>query len=164
MRHHTKDKGDEGLGQVIADLMTYGIQVAILLSEHLPFDLIAIGDYGVMRRVQVRYRTSVDAARVRCNLGGSWADRNGTHKRAFDASTIDALAIYCPLPRTFIYLLVDELPPNDVSVRLAKARNGQTRRTRDAAEYRNPWRMFEPMAPAGKQSSTIGTVADDTPP
>jgi len=55
VRHHTKDKGDEGLGQVIADLMTHGVRVAVPLSEHLPFDLIAIGEDGAMRRVQVRY-------------------------------------------------------------------------------------------------------------
>src|SRR5207248_5022232 len=86
VRHHTKDKGDEGLGQVIADLMTTGIQVAIPLSEHLPFDLIAIGEDGAMRRVQVRYRASAAARRLRCELISSWADRNGNHKRAFDAS------------------------------------------------------------------------------
>src|SRR5438132_8772398 len=56
VRHHTKDKGDEGLGQVIGDLMTNGVQVAVPLSEHLPFDLIAIGEHGAMRRGQVRYR------------------------------------------------------------------------------------------------------------
>ena len=93
VRHHTKDKGDEGLGQVIADLMTSGVHVAVPLSEHLPFDLVAIDDGGAMRRVQVRYRTSLDAAHVRCHLGTSWADRNGTHKRAFDAASIDALVI-----------------------------------------------------------------------
>jgi hypothetical protein len=142
MRHHTKDKGDEGLGQVIADLMTNGVQVAVPLSEHLPFDLIAIGADGAMRRVQVRYRASADAAQLRCRLGGWWADRHGNHRRAFDASAIDALAIYCPSPRTFVYLLVAELPRDNVNLRLSKARNGQIKRTRDATEYRDPWRMF----------------------
>src|SRR4030081_1830150 len=73
MRHHTKDKGDEGLGQVIADLMTSGVHVAVPLSEHLPFDLIAISEHGAMRRVQVRYRASTDAAQLCCRLGGWWA-------------------------------------------------------------------------------------------
>src|SRR5215216_5955276 len=146
VRHHTKDKGDEGLGQVIADLMTNGIHVAIPLSEHLPFDLIAIGDHGAMRRVQVRYRASAHAGLLRCELVGSWADRNGSHKRAFDALAIDVLAIYCPFPRTFVYLLADELPSTGVYLRLSQARNGQIKRTRDAAEYREPWRMFTPVA------------------
>ena len=126
MRHHTKDKGAEGLGQVIADLMTSGVHVAVPLSEHLPFDLVAIDDGGAMRRVQVRYRTSLDAAHVRCHLGTSWADRNGTHKRAFDAASIDALAIYCPCPRTFVYLLANELPASYVNLRLAKAKTARS--------------------------------------
>ena len=123
MRQHTKDKGDEGLGQVIADLMTNGVQVAVPLSEHLPFDLIAINEQWTMRRVQVRYRASADASRLRCELLGSWADRNGNHKRAFDSTAIDVLAIYCPSPRTFVYLLADELPSTGVHLRLSKARN-----------------------------------------
>jgi hypothetical protein len=163
VRHHTKDKGDEGLGQVIADLMTNGVQVAVPLSEHLPFDLIAIGEDGAMRRVQVRYRASVDSAQLRCGLAGSWADWNGTHKRAFDASSIDALAIYCPSPRTFVYLLAGELPSSYVNLRLAKAKNGQVKRTRDASQYRDPWRMFGPVALGREHASMIGKVADGTP-
>jgi PD-(D/E)XK endonuclease len=163
VRHHTKDKGDDGLGQVIADLMTNGIQVAVPLSEHLPFDLIAIGECGAMRRVQVRYRGSADASLLRCELVGSWADRYGTHKRAFDASAIDALAIYCPFPRTLVYLLANELPSTGVYLRLSKARNGQVKRTRDAAEYRDPWRMFGAVALSGEHSPTIGKVGDGMP-
>jgi len=47
----------------------------------------------------------------------SWADRNGTHKRAFDPSAVDVVAIYCPSPRTFVYLLADELPSTGVYLR-----------------------------------------------
>jgi PD-(D/E)XK endonuclease len=163
MRHHTKDKGDEGLGQVIGDLMTHGVHVAVPLSEHLPFDLIAIGEQGDMRRVQVRYRTSLDAAHVRCHLGTSWADRNGTHKRAFDGASIDALAIYCPSPRTFAYLLSNELNASYVNLRFSKAKNGQVKHTRDASEYRDQWRMFAPVTGAGEAATSIGTVADARP-
>ena len=109
----------------------------------------------------MRYRAALDAAQVRCHLGGSWADRNGTHKRAFDASAVDVLAIYCPCPRTFAYLMVDELPPAHVSLRLSKARNGQVKRTREAAEYRDPWRMFGPVAHSSERP--LAKVADATP-
>src|SRR5216683_5100347 len=61
VRHHTKDKGDEGLGQVIADLMTNGVQVAVPLSEHLPFDLIAIGEQGSC----VRFKCDSEPRRTR---------------------------------------------------------------------------------------------------
>ena len=164
MRHHTKDKGDEGLGQVIGDLMSNGVQVAVPLSEHLPFDLIAISEQGDMRRVQVRYRASADAAQLSCRLGGWWADRHGNHQHVFDPSAIDVLAIYCPSPRTFVYLLTDELPSTHVNIRLARTRNGQVKRTRDACEYRDPWRMFGPVAIGREDVPVIGTVADGTPP
>ena len=159
MRHHTKDKGDEGLGQVIADLMTNGIQVALPLSEHLPFDLIAMGEHGAMRRVQVRYRASADGAKLRCELVGSWADRNGTHTRPFDPSAIDALAIYCPSPTTFAYLLANELPSTGVYLRLSKAKNSQVKRTRTASEYRDPWRMFGPLGHCGDTGTSAVPVA-----
>jgi PD-(D/E)XK endonuclease len=125
--------------------MTNGVQVAIPLSEHLPFDLIAIGEHGAMRRVQVRYRASADAAQLCCRLGGWWADRHGNHHRAFDASAIDVLALYCPSPITFVYLLADELPASHINLRLSKARNGQVKGTRDASHYRDPRRMFGPV-------------------
>ena len=80
--------------------MTNGVQVAVPPSEHLPFDLIAIGEHGAMRRVQVRYRAEASAGLLGYELVSSWADRNGTHKRALDASAINVLAIYCPFPWT----------------------------------------------------------------
>jgi hypothetical protein len=88
--------------------------------------------------------------RARKFLGRS--ERN--HRRAFDASAIDVLAIYCPTPKTFVYLLAGELPSSYLNLRLAKAKNGQIKRTRDASDYRNPWRMFGPA---------VGKVADGTP-
>jgi PD-(D/E)XK nuclease superfamily protein len=112
-----------------------------------------------MRRVQVRYRASADAGLLRCELVGSWADRNGTHKRAFDASAIDVLAIYCPSPRTFVYLLADELPSTGVYLRLSKARNGQVKRTRDASEYHDPWRMFGPARYCDGRATSVVPVA-----
>ena len=98
----------------------------------------------------MRYRTSLDAAHVRCHLGTSWADRNGTHTRAFDVVSIDVLAVYCPSPRTFAYLLASELNASDINLRFSKAKNGQVKRTRDAAEHRDPWRMFGPVTGAGE--------------
>jgi hypothetical protein len=91
------------------------------------------------------------------------ADRNGTHKRAFDASAVDALAIYCPSPTTFAYLPVHELPTTGLYLRLSKARNGQVKRTRDASDYRDPWRMFGPVAFETEGAPMLGKVADGTP-
>lgn len=69
MLHHTKDKGDCGLAHVIADLFDAGIQVALPISEHLPFDCIAIHN-GSLSRVSVKYRTEENGA-VRVRLRSS---------------------------------------------------------------------------------------------
>jgi hypothetical protein len=53
---------------------------------------------------------------------------------------------YCPSPRAFAYLLAGELNASYVNLRFAKAKNGQVKRTRDAAAYRDPWRMFDRLA------------------
>jgi hypothetical protein len=50
MEHHTKTKGDKGMGFVIADLLSKGIQVALPISEHLPFDLIAMNTDGQLKK------------------------------------------------------------------------------------------------------------------
>ena len=54
--NHTKDKGDLGLGMVISDLLCHGIGVFMPLSEHQPFDVVAVNHEGKMSRVQVKYR------------------------------------------------------------------------------------------------------------
>src|SRR5438105_4438049 len=122
MRHHTKDKGDQGLGFVIGDLLHAGIQIALPLSEHLPFDLIAIADDGRLSRVQVKYRTA-EVDHVTCKLRSSWADRNGSHTRPFDPGSCDAVAIYCPDPQLCCYIRTDEFSNGSLTLRLAPARN-----------------------------------------
>ena len=63
MYHHTKDKGDVGVGFVIVDLMSKGIHVCLPISEHLPFDLIAVYPEGRLSRLSVNYR-SVTKGRI----------------------------------------------------------------------------------------------------
>jgi hypothetical protein len=82
------------------------VQVAVLFTEHLPFDFIAVVEHDAVRRIQARYRASVEASLLGCEFLGCGrieADRNGTHKRAFDPSAIDVLVIYCPSPKMFVY-------------------------------------------------------------
>ena len=57
MAHHTKDKGDLAVGMVVADLLINGYHYAPLISEHMPFDLIAIAPHigFALRKIQVRY-------------------------------------------------------------------------------------------------------------
>lgn len=81
MRHHTKDKGDLAVGQVIADLWKVGAHVCLPISEHLPFDLIALSpSMKEVRRVQVKY-VSMREGSLRLSLRNTHADRRGIHHK-----------------------------------------------------------------------------------
>ena len=132
-----------GLGHVISDLLRVGIQVALPLSEHLPFDLIAISEDGQLKRVQVKYRAVTPRGGIECKLGSSWADRNGNHHNPFDPHACDAFAIFCPDPQLCCYLRVDELPAGTVKLRTTppqKYSGGGV--CRMAADYTDPRRIF----------------------
>lgn len=95
-RHHTKDKGDLGVGMILADLKFRGIHVAIPLSEHLPFDLIAIGPDMTLARLQCRYaRKRNRSVRV---------SKNRLH-----LAEIDGVAIYCPDTSEVYYVPADRV-------------------------------------------------------
>jgi hypothetical protein len=57
--HHTKNKGDLGLVQAMADLTAKGWAILVPLTEHEAFDLVAYRD-GRFLRVQVKYRAAVN--------------------------------------------------------------------------------------------------------
>jgi hypothetical protein len=107
MRHHTKDKGDAGLGFVIASLLGQGIQVALPLSEHLPFDCIAINEEGHLKRLSVKYRAAKEGV-IEVSKRSSWADKNGTHIRHHQTGDYDAFAIYCPDTRQCYFVRTEE--------------------------------------------------------
>jgi hypothetical protein len=143
MTHHTKDKGDCGVGFVIADLLKQGFQPAILISEHLPFDLVAISPAGRMARVSVKYRKMV-AGSVRIQLNGNWTDKNGTHKKRTDLNGIDGFAIYCPDTDSVYYVRATEvaLLRNKFSLRISPSANNQKKNTRLASDYTSPCNLF----------------------
>jgi hypothetical protein len=62
--HHTKNKGDLGLVQAMADLTAKGWAILVPLTEHEAFDLVAYRD-GRFLRVQVKYRSAVKGV-TRC--------------------------------------------------------------------------------------------------
>ena len=146
MRHHTKDKGDIGLGFVIADLFSHGIQVALPMSEHLPFDPIAISEQLKLVRVSVKYRTAT-GSRLALNLKSFWSDSHGLHVRPHDKNSYDAIALYCPNTGECYYIRNDEVDVGtQITLRLTKSRNHQTKRIRYASAFRNPTRIFAPVA------------------
>ncbi len=143
MGHHTKDKGDLGVGFVIADLIRNDIKVALPISEHLPFDCIAISPEGALCRLSVKYR-EVKRGRVEVRLRSSWADGKGSHVKDHDKSAYDATAIYCPDVDGCYYVRNDEIAGNTIVLRTAPARNNQLTGVRQAVDYVDPKRMFKP--------------------
>lgn len=141
VRHHTKDKGDAGVGFVIADLLGKGIQVALTLSEHLPFDCIAISDKNQLVRLSVKFRSKVQG-HVTITFRGNWADRHGAHSKPQDKTAFDATAVYCPDTAECYYIRNDEVDGASFILRLDAAKNGQTSGVRLAENFRDPLRMF----------------------
>ena len=141
MRHHTKDKGDSGVGFVVADLLSKNVQVALPISEHLPFDCIAISEDNKLIRLSVKYRTKDKHGAIDVRFRSVWNDRKGTHLKKQDKSLFDATAVYCPDTRKCYYLLNCEAGKGFV-LRVVEPKNCQKESVRLADEYTDPKRMF----------------------
>lgn len=141
-RHHTKDKGDVGVACVIADRMKRGVQVAVPISEHLPFDLVAISDDGEVAKVSVTFRTMSPAGTVSVKAKSNWADRHGVHHRRHQTGDYDAVAVYCPDTDRCYYLPAAEMCGLETTLRILDPRNGQKLRVRTADCFTDPLRMF----------------------
>lgn len=75
--HHTKEKGDIGVAMIIADLTKKGLKVMTLLSEHLPFDLVAYDEeLDKFYKVQCKYKTSINEV-LRLDLRSSYSSSKG---------------------------------------------------------------------------------------
>ena len=133
MRHHTKDKGDKGTGNVIADLLSKGIQVCLPLSEHLPFDLIAVKEDGTLMRVSVKYRT-LSKGSVMVVFSSSYSDSHGVHTKSVDKSLIDLLAIYCP-ETSEVYYVIPSHFDRSVTLRIEQPKNNQKKGINLAKDY-----------------------------
>lgn len=141
MRHHTKDKGDAGLGFVIADLLSQGVQVALPMSEHLPFDCIAISQTNELRRLSVKYRGKDKLGTVSVALKSCWSDRQGCHIRAQDKTLFDATAVYCPDTKACYYVRNDEVN-GSFRLRFEAAHNNQQKGVLPASKFSDPNRIF----------------------
>ncbi len=91
----TKTKGDTGLTQIIANLDLHGIKSALPISDHLPFDLIAINETAKLARVSVKYR-KVYRGGIFIPLSTVYANTKKTTVSPVDLNEIDGFAVYCP--------------------------------------------------------------------
>lgn len=98
----TKEKGDIGLTQVIADLTKKGIYIALPVSEHLPFDLIAISNNGKLSKVSVKYSGGDDIVKI--NLRTISSNSKGYNIKRVNFNDIDAFAVYSSKTNECYYL------------------------------------------------------------
>lgn len=110
MRHLTKDKGDLGVARTLPDLLEHGIRACLPLSEHLPFDLIAVmPDFTTLRRVQVKYR-GMERGAVELEFKSNYYDSKRIYSKYVDLGELDVYAIYNPQVDQVYYLPINEIP------------------------------------------------------
>ncbi len=148
--HHTKDKGDRGVYEVIADLGRNGIHACMPISEHLPFDLVAVSSTAQLRRVQVKYRSLCDNGALVIPFKSAYSDSNGYHERPVDRTQFDCYAVYCPDSRKVYYIRNDEISiaySKCLTLRVLPPRNNQRANICFAADFEGAARIFEEQAP-----------------
>ena len=118
LSHPTQDKGDAGMAFVIAVLTTHGIKIALPISEHLPFDLIAISNTGELRKVSVKYRKARDD-KVEVLLRSKWSASQGTRQRRWKKGEVDVHAIYCPDTGDCYFVPDKDVRKSTITLRLA---------------------------------------------
>ena len=92
-------KGYVGLTRVIADLAARGFEVFLPQHDYSAVDLIVLDDIGMARRVQVKYRASVNGV-VTIPLN---TVINGK-KHRIDLNRLDGWAIYVPEHERILYV------------------------------------------------------------
>lgn len=134
--HHTKQKGDLGVLKAQCDLHEQGFIILVPLSEHCPFDIVALKD-GIFKRVQVKYRAAVEG-KISVPLTTCWADINGIHRTRYENSEIDVICVYCPDTDKCYYMSVAEVSEmrSTFNLRVEIPKNNQRSGIRMADDYR----------------------------
>ncbi|MEM9954742.1 MAG: group I intron-associated PD-(D/E)XK endonuclease [Chloroflexota bacterium] len=141
LRHSTKDKGDLALIKVIADLRQHGILCCLPLSEHLPFDLVAVmPDMKTLIRVQVKYRSAVKSGFVKVEFRSNYYDSQKIYSKPVDFTEIDAYAIYIPDVDEVCYFRVDALhkDASTLTLRFEPPKNNQRKGVNLVEDFADP--------------------------
>lgn len=130
--NQTKVKGDIGVTETIASLYRAGIMVALPLSDHLAFDLVAISEEGQLSRVSVKHRKLDKKRKLQVSLKTVYKNTTGNHVKIADPSWYDAVVVYCPDLAECFYFRSSDIPAKGV-----KAVD-----VNDLDDYRQPARLF----------------------
>lgn len=140
LAHVTQDKGDAGTAYD-RSVTTAGVKIALPLSEHLPFDLIAISNTGALAKVSVKYRTVRDG-KLEVLLRSKWNTAQGTRQRRWGKGEVDVHAIYCP-DTTKCYFVPDrKVRKSTITLRITPPQAIRSD-TMLAEDFENPDEMFK---------------------
>lgn len=147
LQHKTKTKGDLGVAMVIAAFAQAGIGSALPLSEHYPFDLIAILE-GKLLRVSVKYREKdKKTGSVSLALSSVWSDRQGNHVLKTQRGDVDAHALYCPDSKECYFIRDDEISSSKTASFRVDRPKTKVSGARFARSYLDPRRLFDGSLP-----------------
>ena len=130
--HHTKFKADIGVAKCIADLASKGYVPCIPLSEHQPYDIVAVLDNGPAIKIQVKYAALKNGV-VEIKFRTSWADKHGSHTKHYNKDDFDFYAIYCPEKDKVLYVPNSSNSPK--IIRFEKTLNNQGKNVKWADDY-----------------------------
>ena len=143
MAHKTKDKGDLAVAHVMADLRQHHIIPCLPISEHLPFDMIAVmPDMATLVRLQVKYRESDNGAII-IAFRSNFYDSKRIYSKAVNFDELDAYAGYIANTQQVSYFRVEELPEDasTITLRFQPPKNSQRKGVNLVSEYTNPMRI-----------------------
>jgi len=142
--HHTKVKADIGVSKVIADLTLKGYVPCIPLSEHQPYDIVAVHHTGKVYKIQVKYASLKRNGIINVGHRCSWVDSHGTHIRHYTRNEFDYYAIYCPEKEVVLY--VPNVSRCPKSIRFDKSANNQSHNVKWFHDYlklnESPQRLY----------------------
>jgi len=128
------------MAYVIAVFTAHGVKIALPISEHLPFDLIAISPDGKLAKVSVKWRTA-SKGKLEVALKSKWDARGGTKQKRWEPGAVDGHAIYSPDTDECYFVPDKVLTSSTITLRLTPPKR-LTPNARMAKDYMNPLVIF----------------------
>jgi len=151
MSHQTKDKGDLAVLMALADLRRHGIIAFLPISEHLPFDMVAVmPDMTILLRLQVKYRKTNGYGGIELLFRSNYYDSKKIYSKPINLSEIDGFAIYNPETDAISAIISDKA--KSITLRVRPSANNQKHGVWLADDFRN---LYDMMPLSGDKLSNL---------
>lgn len=131
----TKDIGEASEARILSELKSLGFTVLTPFGDNAKYDLVC--DNGEFNRVQVKTGKLQDNGVVTFKTQTAGHNNTeGTYHKGYEDGEIDYFAVYCPQTSDAFMVEVEEAPSAEMSIRLEKPKNGQTKGINMADDYR----------------------------